>query len=103
MAPAAHFTALSEEIDQLLAHYLELLDQYTTLRSQLSVLQSSVSVPTVLLNPGQRLMSDRSISTFHEPTSPPKEECDMDPTSMTLVFKQREYAVSPPRVRLLPP
>lgn len=43
MAPSTTAATLSEEIDQLLEHYLELLDQYTTLRSQLSSLQSSVS------------------------------------------------------------
>ena len=43
MAPTTTAATLSEEIDQLLEHYLDLLDQYTTLRSQLSSLQSSVS------------------------------------------------------------
>ncbi|KAG0647747.1 hypothetical protein D0Z07_6837 [Hyphodiscus hymeniophilus] len=42
MSPTATSATLSEEIDQLLEHYLSLLDQYTTLRSQLSSIQSSL-------------------------------------------------------------
>jgi hypothetical protein len=37
---------LSNDIDALLVHYLDLLDTYTTLREQLSSVQTSVSLPS---------------------------------------------------------
>lgn len=93
---ATRIRLLSEEIDHLLEHYLQLLHQYDTLRSSLSTVQASVGsfAPNYII-PASWLIREccRSSSTSHEQTSMRRGVCGMDRTATISACRLHEDAV----------